>query len=205
LDIIERERRWIGQELHDSIGQQLTGVEFMAETLQHKLYSKSLDEASYAARITALVNQAAEQMHEFARKLHPVDLNVSNLTSAFDDLAASTEHLFSISCIFKHSKFVSVNDTSVTINLYRIAQEAITNAVRHGGAKNVVIKLTSIRGRSTLTVKSDGLDFPGNQAASKGMGLKLMNHRAETIGGSLSIHRGANGGTIVTCMFPSKK
>jgi two-component system sensor histidine kinase UhpB len=205
LDIIERERRWIGQELHDSIGQQLTGVEFMAETLQHKLYSKSLDEATYAARITALVNQAAEQMHEFARKLHPVDLNVSNLTSAFDDLAASTEHLFSISCIFKHSKSVSVNDTSVTINLYRIAQEAITNAVRHGGAKNVVIKLTSIRGRSTLTVKSDGLDFPGNQAASKGMGLKLMNHRAETIGGSLSIHRGANGGTIVTCMFPSKK
>jgi two-component system sensor histidine kinase UhpB len=205
LDIIERERRWIGQELHDSIGQQLTGVEFMAETLQHKLYSKSLDEATYAARITALVNQAAEQMHEFARKLHPVDLNVSNLTSAFDDLAASTEHLFSISCIFKHSKSVSVNDTSVTINLYRIAQEAITNAVRHGGAKNVVIKLTSIRGRSTLTVKSDGLDFPGNQAASKGMGLKLMNHRAETIGGSLSIHKGANGGAIVTCMFPSKK
>jgi len=205
LDVIERERRWIGQELHDSIGQQLTGIEFMVETLQHMLSGKSLNEASYAAKISTLVNQAAKQMREFARELHPVDLDASDLISAIEELAASTEHLFGISCTFKHSESVSVNDTSVISNLYRIAQEAITNAFRHGEAKNILIKLTSNRRISMLTVKSDGLDFPEDRPTSKGMGLKLMTHRAEIIGGSLNIRRGINGGTTVTCVFPIKK
>ncbi len=136
LSITERERRRIGQELHDSIGQQLTGIEFMTTVLEEKLSSKSLAEASYAAKITAHVNRARDQARDLARALHPVDLDANGLPSALKELAATTEHLFDgVSCTLRCKNFGPINDTSVAINLYRIAQEAITNAIKHGKAK----------------------------------------------------------------------
>jgi signal transduction histidine kinase len=88
-------------------------------------------------------------------------------------------------------------------NLYRIAQEAITNAVRHGKAKKVRIELTSTKGKTTLKVANDGKDFPRILAKKKGIGLKIMKYRTKMIGGILDIDRGRKGGTIVTCTFPN--
>jgi signal transduction histidine kinase len=93
----------------------------------------------------------------------------------------------------------------VAINLYRIAQEAITNAIKHGRAKNILVELSSSGDCSKLTVESDGLGFPQARARSEGMGLKVMNYRAEMIDATLNICTGANGGTIVTCVFPNTK
>ncbi len=201
LSITEKERRRIGQELHDSIGQQLTGIEFMSEVMEQKLSDKFPEEASYAAKITALVNKTTDQTRELARGLHPLDLDAGNLMSALEELASTTEHLFGVSCVFQCDKPALVNDTSVAINLFRIAQEAVTNAVKHGKAKNIEIRLTLNDDRSILSVQSDGLDFPENIDHTKGIGLKIMQHRAEIINGTLSIGKAHRGGTILTCIF----
>ncbi len=205
LNIIERERQRIGQELHDSIGQQLTGIEFMVESFGEKLTNKSLaEESSYTKKINACVSQATEQIHNLAKGLHPIDLNRNGLVSALQELAANTEQLFNISCTLKCEEVIMINDVSVAINLYRIAQEAITNAIKHGKAKNIKTELTVKDSCLTLMVKSDGLDFPTRQIQTKGMGLKIMRYRAEVIKGSVDVGKGTDGGTIVTCVFPNK-
>lgn len=206
LDISEREQRRIGQELHDSIGQQLTGVAFMTKALEQQLANKLPDEAAEAGEIAKLVNHAMSQTRGLAKGLQSVDLDAGSLMSALQELAATTEKLFGIRCIFKYDKPVSMDDNSVAVHLYRITQEAVTNAVKHGGAKNVEIALAHGRDESVLTIKSDGLNFPKESIArGTGMGLQIMEHRVDIIGGSLDIREAAEGGTIVTCMFPNKK
>ena len=202
LSIIERERQRTGQELHDSIGQQLTGIAFMMEVLAGKLSDKSLDEqVSYAERINERVGQAAEKTRKLARGLHPVDFDRNGLPSALQELAANTEELFGVSCSLKCEEAVSVENVSAAINLYRIAQEAITNAVKHAEATKITIDLTSHNDRLALTIENDGREFPSGSTHQGGMGLKIMHHRAEVINGSLDIRKGADGGTIVTCVF----
>ncbi len=205
LNIIERERQRIGQELHDSIGQQLTGIEFMIESLGEKLTNKSLaEESSYTEKINICVSKAVEQTRNLAKGLHPIDLERNGLVSALQELADNTEHLFNISCTMKCEEVIRINDITKAINLYRITQEAITNAIKHGKAKNIKIELATEDGNSTLIVKNDGLDFPTGQVQSKGMGLKIMKYRAEIINGSLDIHKGIDGGAVVTCVFTNK-
>ncbi|UCF43443.1 MAG: MEDS domain-containing protein [Planctomycetota bacterium] len=205
LGIGEREQRRIGQELHDSIGQQFTGIAFMTKVLTQKLSGKLPEEAADAAEIGDLVNQAMEQARGLAKGLHPVDLDAESLASVLQELAATTEKLFAIRCTFKCDDSIAIDDTVVAVHLYRIAQEAVNNAIKHGQAKNIGIELTCDSDKSVLMVKSDGLDFPGMQVKSKGMGLQIMDHRAEMIGGSLDIRKAVEGGTIMTCEFPNKK
>jgi signal transduction histidine kinase len=200
LSIIERERQRIGQELHDSIGQQLTGIAFMMEVLGEKLSDKSLTEQMlYAEMINSRVSKATEQTHNLAKGLHPIDLDRNGLVSAIQELASNTEQLFDVSCTLKCENAVSINDVSVAMNLYRIAQEAITNAIKHGHAKNIRIDLIAGSGCLTLTVENDGLDLPAGANHSDGMGLRIMRYRAEVINSSLEVRKGTNGGTIVTC------
>jgi PAS domain S-box-containing protein len=205
LNVSEREQRRIGQELHDSIGQQLTGIAFMTKVVEQRLVRKSLDEAADIAEIAKLVNRATDQTRGLAKGLHPVDLNADSLMSALGELAANTEKLFGIRCIFHCKRAVLLNDAEAATSLYRIAQEAVTNAVKHGKAKNIRLELEPGRDKCCLRVKNDGLDFPDDADAKKtGMGLQIMNHRAEMIGGSLEVQKGAKGGAIVTCVFPNK-
>ena len=205
LSIIERERQRTGQELHDSIGQQLTGIAFMMEVLAGKLSDKSLTEqASYTEKINERVGQAVEKTRKLARGLHPVDFDRNGLVSALRELAANTEELFGVSCSLKCDQAVLVEDASTTINLYRIAQEAITNAVKHGNAAKIIIDLTHHDDHLILTVENDGLEFPSEPTHHGGMGLKIMHQRAEVINGSLDVRQGTDGGTIVTCAFSNK-
>jgi PAS domain S-box-containing protein len=206
LEVSEREKRSIGQELHDSIGQQLTGVAFMTKVLEQKLAARSPSEAVDVTEIAKLVNQAMDLTRGLAKGLHPVDLDADSLMSALRELAGSTENLFGISCTFKCDQPVLVEDAQVAVNIYRIAQEAVTNAIRHSKAKNIQLQLHLGDGQASLTVASDGLDFPEDvKARGSGMGLQIMNHRAEMIDGSLDVCRGDQGGTMVTCVFPNKK
>ena len=200
LSIVERERQRIGRELHDSIGQQLTGIAFMMEVLGEKLQVKSSnEELLYAEKINSCVDQAAEQTRNLAKGLAPVDLDGDGFVSAIQELALNTEQLFDVSCIFKHDKAVSVSNVSRAMNLYRITQEAITNAVKHGNTKHIMINLIAKHGRLRLTVENDGLDFPAEVSQKEGMGLKIMRYRAEVINSTLDVRKRASGGTIVTC------
>jgi len=201
IQISEREQRSIGQELHDSIGQQLTGIAFLAKVLERRLEEKFPDEAANAAEIAKLVNQATEQARGLAKGLHPVDLDAGSLVSALHDLAATSEHLFGISCRFEANGPVLLNDSTAAVNLYRIAQEAVNNAVKHGQARNVRIAVTSTQDKSVLTIENDGIDFPTKPLKTGGMGLRIMNHRAEIIHASIDITKRSPAGTTVTCKF----
>lgn len=206
LDVSEQERQRIGQELHDSIGQQLTGIAFMMEVLAEKLADKSLtEEAPYAQRISTRVSRAVELARNLAKGLHPIDLNRNGLLPALEELATHTEQLFNIFCTFTCDKAVSIRRISAPINLYRIAQEAITNAVKHGKTQHIRIRLNSQNDRIVLTVENDGLDFPEGPRRTEGMGLKIMRYRAELMHSSFDIRKGAKGGTMVTCVVPNEE
>ncbi len=201
LEISEREQRRIGQELHDSIGQQFTGIAFMTKVLEQRLRSKLPKEAARAAEIAKLVNQATEQARNLAKGLHPIDLEVGSLTSALEDLAIGTQNLFGIKCTFECDKTIETGNTTISVNVYRIVQEAINNAIKHGNARNISIKMVLDGDKSVLTIENDGSVFP-DTIDSKGMGLQIMSHRAELIDGLLEIGKGAKGGAVVTCTFP---
>jgi signal transduction histidine kinase len=206
LNISEQEQCRIGRELHDSIGQQFTGIAFMTKVLEQKLSGKLPDEATEATEIKKLVNEAMDQTRGLAKGLHPIDLDAGSLTVALQELAATTKKLFGIDCVFKCDWPVPIDDTEVATHLYRITQEAITNAIKHGKAKTIQVELTRRKDNLVLTVENDGLDFPAEfEARGTGMGLQIMDHRADIIGASLDIHRAAEGGTMVACSFPDKR
>ena len=203
LAIREKEQKLIGREMHDSMGQMLTGIAIKSKALELNLKSKSLHESADAADICELANEAIAQTRRLARMLYPVEIETGGLVSALQGLASSTKELLKIACQFKCKDTIPIRDPVTARHLYRIAQEAITNAARHGKAKKIRIELTSAKGRTTLKVANDGKDFPRNLAKKKGIGLKIMEYRAKMIGGILDVGRGRKGGTIVKCSFPN--
>jgi PAS domain S-box-containing protein len=201
LEISEREQRRIGRELHDSLGQQLTGIAIISKVLEQKLQRQSLKEAAGAKEIAQLVNEAINQTRQLSRGLHPVSLDEDGLMSALHALAATTQNVFGVGCTFKCNSPVPVKDSSAAIHLYRIAQEAVTNAIRHGGTKQILLELSASHDGASLVIENDGRDFPAKLPKSKGIGLQVMNYRAEMIGGALQVQPRAGGGTKVTCTF----
>ncbi len=201
LEISEREQRRIGQELHDSLGQQLTGIAIMTKVLEQKLRRQDAGEAADAGEIAQLVNEAVSQTRQLSRGLHPVALDEHGLMSALQGLGLTTQRVFGVACEFQCERPVAVKDTAVATHLYRIAQEAVTNAIRHGETSRIVLELTAARDRGALTIENNGRDFPGELPPGEGMGLKVMRYRAEMIGGTLEISPAPAGGTRVTCAF----
>jgi PAS domain S-box-containing protein len=201
LEISEREQRRIGRELHDSLGQQLTGIAIISKVLEQKLQRQSVKEADNAREIAQLVNEAINQTRQLSRGLHPVSLDEDGLMSALRALAATTQNVYGVGCTFKCSNPVPVKDPSAAIHLYRIAQEAVTNAIRHGNTKQILLELSTDRDGTSLVIENDGRDFPAKLPKSKGMGLQVMNYRAEMIGGTLQVQPRAGGGTRVACTF----
>jgi len=203
LAIREKEQKLIGREMHDSMGQMLTGIAVKSKGLELKLRSKSLEGSVDAAHICELASEAIAQTRRLARMIYPVEIETGGLISALQGLASNTKDLLKVSCRFKCSNAIPVRDPVTAQHLYRIAQEAITNAVRHGKPKNIRIELASTKSQTTLKVANDGKDFPRILAKKKGLGLNIMEYRAKMMGGRLKVSRGRKGGTIVTCTFPS--
>ena len=202
LEISTREQRRIGQDLHDGLGQHLTGIAFMSKVQEQKLVEKGLPEAGDAAKIVNLVNEAINKTRELARGLSPVVSDAEGLMSALQQWAGEVEDLFAISCRFQCFAAVLIHDDTVATHLYYVAREAVNNAIKHGRAHEIVIRLTADELQGALTVQDDGCGIPETVAGNKGMGLRLMNYRARMVGGSLEIQRLPGGGTMVTCLFP---
>ena len=202
LHISEREKRLIGQELHDSVGQQFAGIAFMVKVLEQQLAEKMPEQAANAAEISELVGMAMDQSRRLAKGLHPVGLDANNLFHVLSELTETTRRLFGIECTFTSDNCIVTDSTVVAGHIYRIAQEAITNAIKHAHAKKIEVSLKSNNDSSVLTVKNDGRDFQKGQSSSDGMGLKIMEHRAEMIAGNLNIESSPHGGTILTCTCP---
>ena len=202
LEISEREQRRIGQDLHDGLGQHLTGIAFMAKVQQQKLAEKQSPEAADAAKIVQLVNDAILKTRELSRGLLPVVSDAHGLMSALQLYATEIEDLFGIPCRFQCENSVLVHDTAMATHLYHIAQEAVNNTVKHAQATSIYIRLFSGEREGCLIIKDDGIGIERPRPPHTGVGLHIMNYRAGMIGGNLEIRRGQPSGTVVTCRFP---
>lgn len=204
LEISEREQRRIGQDLHDGLGQHLTGIAFMAKVQEQRLAEKKLSEAAAAAKIVELVNDAISKTRQLARGLLPVVSDARGLMSALQFHADEITHLFGTTCRFQCEALVLIEDEAMATHLYHIAQEAVNNAVKHGHAGNIWIRLFAGESRGTLLIRDDGVGIAPPPARNSGVGLHIMNYRAGMIGGTLEVHRDPGGGTVVACLFPVK-
>jgi PAS domain S-box-containing protein len=200
-EISEQEKRRIGQDLHDGLGQYLTGIAFMSRLLQRKLAAKSLPEAADAEKIATLVNRTVFQARDLARGLCPVELENNGLHAALQDLSTSAEKLFNVACTVECDPVIRIQDTNAALHLYRIAQEAINNAVKHGKAQHIKVALSRVNRSVALTIKDDGTGFAKGETKSDGIGLRVMNYRAGMIGASLTIQSTRGDGTVVCCQM----
>jgi len=199
LQISDLEQRRIGQDLHDGLCQHLAAIELMSEILEQRLARKSKSDAARVEEIARQVREAISQTRLLARGLSPVVVESEGLMSALHELAEYTERMFRVACEFRCPKPVLVHNHATATHLYRIGQEAISNAVRHGKAKRIVIRLGRIGDQMRLEIKDNGSGLPADLSQAKGMGLRIMRYRAAMIGGSLSVQSQAEGGTLVTC------
>ena len=205
LTIAEQERERIGQDLHDGLCQLLSGIKFKTTLLEQKLQDKAPPEASHARDIEGLLNTAIQQARNIARGLHPVDLEARGLMSALQGLASSVENVYGLSCVCQFRKAVLVHDHITATHLYRIAQEAISNAIKHGHATRIVIRLTGDKDRLTMAIEDNGVGFPAKPKRRGGMGLHLMNYRARAMGARLDIRRGSSSGSVIQCCMRSTR
>ena len=203
LDITERERELIGDELHNGIGQVLTGIALKCKGLGMKMKGQSSEEIKAVLEISNLANKAISQIRDTAKMLYPVDIEAGGLVTALQSLVSNAEKILDVRCRFLCDKSVSIENLVAAKQIYRIVQEAITNAVRHGKARHININLHCLANKGTrLSIENDGLDFPKLSPNGKGIGLKIMKYRTDQLGGSFDIRKGAKGGTVVLCVFP---
>ena len=201
VEISHIEQQRIGQDLHDGLGQHLTGNTFLSKALQKRLEAKALPEATEAAEILNLVVQALEQTRSLARGLFPVELESSGLAPALKDLAGGVEKMFNVVCQLECEDTLLFLDRNLATQLFRIAQEAINNSVKHGQAKKIFIRFYSADGQYVLAITDDGIGLHPDAIRKKGLGLQTMQYRARRIGAALDIRPNLNGGTAVICTF----
>jgi signal transduction histidine kinase len=205
LEISEEEQRRIGRELHDGLQQELVGMTFECQLLNRKLTAKSLPEADHAAKLHKGLSDAIDHTRAITRMLYPVDLDSKDISFALEQLASKVESLFHISCKFSCKKSLVVKRPDVAINIYRIVQEAVTNAIKHGEANRISISLKPSNNKITFTIRDNGTGLAADYDEDKGMGLRIMKYRASMIGASLNIKSGADSpGTLVTCSFENR-
>ena len=202
LEIGERGQRQIGHDLHDGLGQHLTATAFASQVLAGQLESKALPESAAAKHLVKMVEEAIGLTRTFARGLQPVEMEAEGLTDGFQELARNVSERFKVACEFECRESVLVHDATRSTHLYRIAQEAITNAIRHGKAKFINVSLEKSATVLTLTITDDGSGLPENARNGQGMGLRIMAYRAGMIGATFNIERLADAGTRVTCKVP---
>jgi signal transduction histidine kinase len=197
LMVSEREQRRIGAELHDGLGQVLTAIELRCHALQQDLPSDRIDLQEQISQIGQYLREAVSQTRSLARGLSPVKLGCGGVLDALSELAVGMSK-GSIRCIFEESDSPALDDLAAG-HLFRIAQEAVNNAVKHSGATEIIIRLTNRNGTTRLEVADNGKGLPENAERQPGLGLPFMRHRASVIGANLEIKSSPGKGVKVIC------
>jgi len=205
LEISGREQRRIGQDLHDSLCQHLAGIGFMGKVLEKKIAARQALEPPEVAEVVELIDQAITMTRGFARGLNPVRLEAEGLRMGLCSLAGNMEKLFGIRCTVSYGDEIRIPDQAAATHLYRIVQEALNNAIKHGKADTVTISLRQSDDSVVLSVADNGCGIRPAAGQGKGMGLNIMQYRASMIGASLEIADDETGGTRVTCSFPNRR
>jgi PAS domain S-box-containing protein len=201
----ERERQRIGHELHDALAQQLTGVAFLSKALQAKLLNQAPDLAKDANHLARMTSDAALQVRNLSSGLYPAELERRGLVSALTELSLGLTSIYSTPCTLQADAEQPELDSTAALNLYRIAQEAINNALKHGKPKRIQVRLRSTPSLLVLTIKDDGVGIRREKTTQKGMGIRIMRYRAESMGAALEVERSGGKGTRVTCRLPLPK
>ena len=204
LEIGLREQQRIGQELHDDLCQQLVATEFLTSILAKELARESAAKEAQAVVIVECLRRALVATRFLARGLASPIVAREGLASALRWLAANTAEVFHVRCSYDGPESMPIKDELAGLHLYRIAQEAISNAVRHGKARKIGVKLQMKEGHGTLTIRDDGSGFSPGSSPTVGMGVDTMRYRAVRIGGTLDIRKRGQSGTEVVCTFPSE-
>ena len=199
LLITEQERTRISQDLHDSVCQELTATAILLSSHARSIENQDKIAADSLVEAAKIVHANAEIARGLARSLHPIEMGASGLPSALREFCSriSTK----VNCRCESPRFLRL-DHNVAVNLYRIAQEAVTNSLKHANASEIAICLERIRGAIVLTVKDDGR---GKRRAGRGLGTLMMKYRAHAIGATLKIESVKGRGTAVTCCVPTKR
>jgi signal transduction histidine kinase len=203
LEISDDERRRIGHDLHDGLGQHLTGISLLSETMSQQLAAGKSPNPADVETVTRLVSEAVGITRDLAKSLSPVTLERDGLIAAIEELTATSSTLLGIHC---RGDFLDENlklDRTRSLHLYRIIQEAVNNSVRHGKAKQIAISVRQDDGVLRVTVTDDGSGLSEKTIAKPGLGLRIMQYRSRMLGATLAVERaGASGGTVVTCVCP---
>ena len=200
IRISESERQRIGYDLHDNLCQHLTGTAIAALNIEQDLAEAGHQTAAAdARRLVDLVEEGISLAREISRGLAPVHLESDGLLDFFEELAMTTRKRLKTECRFEYDGAARTDDATMAIHLYRIAQEAVSNAVRHGKAKHVIIRFSGTGDQVVLTVRDDGCGLAVAPHEGTGMGLLIMKHRASMIGASLAVTSVPEHGTLVTC------
>ena len=202
LEISERERRRIGYDLHDGLGQHLTGISLAMQVLRKKLARRGLPEAEDASKAVGLIEEGIALSHKLAKGLQPVDIHAGGLMQALQEFAAATSDMFSVTCRFRCDAPILISDIATADHLYRIAQEATGNAVKHAHASSIVITLEASEDGTLLKIADDGVGMSDPAVLDGGMGLRIMRQRAKLIGAVLDIVSLPDKGTIISCCLP---
>jgi PAS domain S-box-containing protein len=201
LEIAFEERRQFGRELHDSLGQQLTALELMTHTLARELKVVAPMQAKAAWKITKYIRRAVTQTREVAHGLSPMAGEGEGLMQALEELAQMAKST-GTQCNFECPQPIKIKDDTIVGHLYRIAQEAITNSLKHAAPKQIALRLTNHGPNIQLAIEDSGRGLPRNKSKRGGMGMQVMQHRARLIGAHLTVHSAPGKGVKVTCSLP---
>ena len=202
LEISEREQRRIGRDLHDGLCQHLTGTALASHVLAEKLGARGLSETEAAHRIVDLVEEAISLARGMAKGLHPVELQADGLMRALEEFTSTTAELFGVICRFECPMPVLIHSPATATHLYRIAQEAVGNAIKHGQARSITVALEETEEGIRLSISDDGKGLAKGAADGKGMGLRIMADRAKMIGGRFSVQAHRPRGVELSCLIP---
>jgi two-component system, NarL family, sensor histidine kinase UhpB len=201
LEIAENERRRIGFDLHDDLGQKLMGVSLLLKALETNLTHKRLPEADETRKVQTLIHQVINHTHNLAHCFSSLESAGEDLSSLFSQLTTTVSKTFHISCRFRALGEIPLLPADTTLQLYKIAQESVSNSIKHGKATHVSVLLARRADELILRIKNDGVPFPVDRGPSNRLGLRIMNYRAHLIGGSLDIQPNGNSGTLVSCVL----
>jgi len=203
-DVTERERLHIGRELHDTVCQQLTATSLSLQVLSGKLSEDSLPQARDADQAVQLIEDAIYVTRKLAKGLFPLELAGEGLGGALLGLCRDTSELHQINCEFKNDVETPSISSTAAMHLYRIAQEAVMNAIKHGHVSQVVVDLAIEDEALVVRVNDDGIGLPDQLPVDRGLGLRIMASRAGMIGAHFSAKNNTSGGAMVTCELPLK-
>ena len=204
LEVSRREQRRLGQELHDGLCQTLVGLKFISEGLKQRLAYQGSPLANDARLIESQLSEALMQADALSRGLYPIEIEEHGLMEALKKWAAKISKCKNVQCRFNGRppvEHVESLDIETTTHLFRIAQEAVTNAIKSGKAKHIDVNFSLNGPKGELIISDDGIGI-NSKPARQGMGLKIMEYRARSVQGSLLFREKPEGGTRVTCLFP---